>query len=421
MLTDLECKTAEPGEKDRKLFDGGGLYLMVKKSGYKSWRLKYRFAGKEKQLTIGPYPLVKITMARAERDQAKLLLLAGKDPSAEKRRRNSALIPDSDPKKSFRVAGMRWHALQAKRWKPRHAQKVLESLEREVFPIIGSRALEELKPSDIKPILQQMQDRGSIDQAHRVLNRIYRIFELAVVDELAETNPAASLRVILQPISKRKYPAILKLQQAQKALIKFEAEPHQPSVKLASRFLALTAARPGPVRFAEHAEFQDLETANPVWIIPAAKMKLEREQSEQDSFEFVIPLASQTVELIKVAMHFASGSTYLFPSIYRSHKPVAENALSTAYRRCPSFSGRHVPHGWRSTFSTVMNERAADLDRPGDRAIIDLMLGHKPDGVEATYNRAAYMRRRMLLAQEWADMLLTGLSGPEQLLKGLRN
>ncbi len=420
-LTVTQVKNARPGDSPYKLHDTGGLFLLVTKTGTKSWRQKYRFAGKEKQLTHGQFPMISLAEARDLRDQAKRDLANGLDPSAKARearaRRAGTLVGGT----TFRQAALRWHALQSHGWKKRHADDVKNSLEKEAFPAIGDRPIAELLPADIRPIIEEMQERGAVDQAHRMLMRISRIFQLAIVDEEADVDPAAPLSAILKPVPKRKYKAILKLEEARAALQTFEAERHWPETRLASRLLALTAARPGPVRFAQKEEFVDLDGEQPRWIIPAAKMKLERAESEQENFAFEIPLALQTVELVKVAIANAGPRDWLFPSVQFPRKPISENALSVAYRRSPLFQGRHVPHGWRSTFSTIMNERAADLDRPGDRAIIDLMLGHKPEGVEAHYNRAAYMPRRRKLAQEWADMLSPGLMPAEQLLEGPRN
>jgi integrase len=302
---------------------------------------------------------------------------------------------------------------------------VKRQLEAEVFPELGDMLLTEIRPSDIRPIINGMQERGAVDQAHRTLLRISRTFQLATVNEEVEADPAAALTAILWPVPKRKYPAILQVDAARAALRALEAEPHQPTTKLASRLLALTAARPGPLRFAKPSEFHDLDGSDPRWVIPADKMKLERAESEQAAFEFTIPLSRQAVATVKAALEHCDGRDFLFPSLQYATRPISENALSVAYKRCPAMLGRHVPHGWRSTFSTVMNERAAELDRPGDRAIIDLMLAHKPKGVEAHYNRAAYMSRRRLLAQEWADLLCgtgpTALVPPEKLLKGPRH
>jgi integrase len=133
-----------------------------------------------------------------------------------------------------------------------------------------------------------------------------------------------------------------------------------------------------------------------------------------------VPLPPQAVEIVKLAMQLAPGARYVFPSTRFPNKPMSENAISTMYRRLPQFASRHVPHGWRSTFSTIMNERAQDLEQAGDRAIIDLMLAHKPSGVEALYNRASFKPRRRQIAQEWADLLLGSLQPVTALLEGPR-
>lgn len=416
MLTELKCRNAEARETDWKLSDSGGLHLLIKKSGYKSWRMKYRFGGKEKQLTFGPYPLVSLKKARLLRDRAKLELLDGRDPKYLKPQAQAGI--SSVP--TFETIGRRWFARQKAGWKPKHAAKVLQTLERDVFPQIGHMAVDTIRPRHVRAIVDMVQERGAIDQAHRIHNRILRIFKLAIAQDHCESNPAASIDAILQPVTKRKYRAFVDLAQAKAALKAFEAEPHQPMVKLASRLLALTASRPGPLRMAEASEFHDLDGEDPRWIIPAAKLKLGRSEAEQERNAFTIPLAPQAVATVRAALVFSEGRRYLFPSTLDAARHLSDNALGIAYRRCPAFSGHHVPHGWRSTFATIMNERAAELDRPGDRAIIDLMLAHQPQGVESRYNRATYMTRRRALACEWAELLTDGLVDPVQLLSGPR-
>ena len=421
MLTVTECKSAKPGPRPVKLFDGGGLHLLVLSSGTKSWRLKYRFDGKEKQLTFGLFPEVSLADARDMRDAARKQLRNGIDPATkaqEARDRRAGRAPSIY---TFEQAAKRWHKLQSHGWKARHADQVWAGLEADVLPFIGDRPLATLQPADIRPIIEAMQDRGAVDQAHRALMRISRIFQLAIVDEQATSDPAAPLSAILKPVPKRKFKAIVSLAEARKALRGFEEERHWPAVKLASRLLALTASRPGPIRFAKPGEFHDLNGKEPHWVIPAEKLKLERQESEQDLYDFTIPLSRQAVEVVKVAIAESGERPYLFPSAQSGLKPISENTLSKAYRDSQHFAGRHVPHGWRSSFSTIMNERAADLDRPGDRAVIDLMLAHKPQGVEAHYNRAAYMPRRRLLAQEWSDLLCEKLVPASDLTKGPRN
>jgi integrase len=420
VLTDRACRTAQPREKDWKLSDSQGLYLLVKPSGYKSWRLKYRFGGKEKQLTFGPYPLIGLATAREMRDAAKRQLLAGVDPSkkaADARAQRLGVLPDVE---TFKKAALSWHAQGKKRWKPRHAASVLRRLENDAFPVIGHLPIDAITPADVRPIIDAVQGRGAIGQAHELLGRMSRIFKLAIARGEASSDPAAALEALLQPVAWKNYPAILRLPELRKALKAFEAEPHQPSVKLASRLLALTAARPGTVRFAQAAEFHELDGAEAHWIIPAAKMKLERAQSEQERFDFVVPLSTQAVAVVKAAIGEAGDAPWLFPGVRWEDRPISDATLSSAYRQSPLLAGRHVPHGWRSSFSTIMAQRGADLGQAEDADLADLMLAHKPQGVKAIYNRAAYMPQRRRIAQEWADLLSKGLVEPEELREGRR-
>jgi hypothetical protein len=419
MLTDQACRAAKPGPKDRKLSDEKGLYLLVTTAGFKSWRWKYRFGGKERKLTFGPYPEVSLRQARDYRDDARRLLRDGMDPGVERKRAKARRSNGVDFIRSFKGAALHWHELQKPGWKPKHAAEVLSSLETELFPTLGAMALEEVRPADIRDLLVAIQARGALEAAHRLRARISRIYELAIANGLAEMDPAASIGAALKPKIKRLHPALLKLQDCRDFIRTFERAVGFPGTKLASRLLALTAARPGMIRFAELQDMEGLDTAEPIWRVPAEKMKLLLAESEQDAFEFPIPLSRQAVDVITIAAELAGRRKYLFPSMTRSHAPISENRLNLSYRNA-GYTRRHVPHGWRSSFSTIMNERAIDLDRPGDRAIIDLMLAHKPQGVEAHYNRAAYMKRRRTLAQEWADMLLDGFPPAETLLQGPR-
>jgi len=410
MLTELQCRKAVPAEKPYKLADEKGLYLFVTPTGFKSWRFKYRFERKEKRLTFGPWPEVSLREARDRRDDARRVLRDGIDPGAR---------APADEAPTLRQVTMRWLALQSEIWKPKHATNVLTTLEAEILPTLGSRRINAISPADLIPLLSQMQARGATEAAHRVRSRLSYIFQHAIAAGEASTDPASALSAVLRPIVKRKHPAILDLRKARACLLQVEALPGFPAVKLGSRLLALTAARPGMIRFAQLEDFHGLDGDEPIWRVPAEKMKLERAESEQEAFDFIIPLSRQAVQTILAIKQMTGNRKYVFASSSKSHLPISENALSTAYRRA-GFTRIHVPHGWRSTFSTIMNERAMDLDRPGDRPVIDLMLAHQPSGVEAHYNRAAYMPRRRKIAQEWADMLLQGVPSPETLLIGRR-
>lgn len=416
MLTEVQCRSAKAAGKPVKLADSLGLHLFITPAGHKSWRYKYRFGGKERRIVFGPYPDISLKKARELRDDARRELRDGRDPGEEYRRRSARRAAGVEVNRTFEAVARRWHQLQMPQWKQRHADDVLGSLEKVVFPAIGAQDVAEVKPAHIRELLQDVQARGAIETAHRIHQRISAVFRFAIADELAESDPAAAISSVLQPVIRGRQPAILKLDEAQAFLRAFEASPGHVTTKLASRLLALTAARTGSIQMAEPGEFEDLDGTEPIWRIPPEKMKLQRAQSELPEFEFIIPLSKQAARTVKVAQDFARGRKFLFPSARHSHRPITDNALNVAYRRLQGFEGKHVPHGWRATFSTIMNERALAQKEPGDRAIIDLMLAHQSNSVEAKYNRAAYMPRRRELAQDWADMLLKGFAPPEDFL-----
>ena len=416
MLTDKECKAAKAGAKPVKLFDAHGLHLLVSTTGHKSWRLKYRIGGKEKQIGFGPYPDVRLQEAREMSATARKALHDGRDPALEFSTKAKRRALATDPDNSFEAVARRWHALRQPQWKPRHANDVLTSLERDVFKSLGAMDIRHVRTQQVRELLMSVQARGALETAHRLLQRISAVYRFAIAAELTEADPTIAMEHALQKFVKKRQPAVLSISQARAFLTAFEALPGFPTTKLASRLLALTAARPGMVQMAEPGEFEQLDSSEPIWRVPAAKMKLRQAESEQQAFDFTLPLSRQAVETVKAAMEFAGNRKFLFPSARHSHRPITDNALNVAYRRVGGWEGKHVPHGWRASFSTIMNERALDQERAGDRAIIDLMLAHIPSGVESRYNRAAYMPRRRQIAQEWADLLCEGLPAPVTLL-----
>ena len=359
--------------------------------GGKSWRFKYRFLGKEKQLAIGPFPLIGVSEARDARDQAKRQLLRGLDPSAEKKRTKAArALAHLD---SFERTARAWQEQKAPMLAPRYAKQVLDRLEADVFPAIGSLPIGDVTAPMVLELVRAIEKRGAREMAHRVRMHVSDVFVWAIASGLCEQDPAAVIRKALVPTDSRRRPAATRLAAARAVLTASEAvDAVYWATRLASRLLALTAARPGIVRLAERDEFEQLDGDEPIWRVPAGKMKLTRERKK----DAALVLA-------------------MFPGIGDRRKPISDSTLSGHYLDA-QLRGKHVPHGWRASFSTIMNERAAVEDRERDRAIIDLMLAHVPEGVEAAYNRAAYMPRRRELAQAWADLLMEGLPPAVELL-----
>lgn len=417
MLTDKECRAATREGGKTKLFDGHGLYLEILKSGAKSWRWKYRFEKTEKRLTFGLYPEVSLRAARVERETAAGILRTGIDPATYHRQ---AVQPQAKEEPTFAAVALDWHASQTKLFDAKHALKVKRALERDVFPAIGKLPVSEVTSPQIVTLLRAIEARGSADVAHRARQRISDIFVYALASAIATSNPAAEMGKALGRVRKGRYPAVQTIEAARDMLKAIEAQRVYPLTRVASRLLALTAVRSGVLRLAEVREFEDLDGPAPIWRIPASKMKLAQERRNDPAFEFIVPLSRQAVEVVKVAIAFSDAKGLIFRSIRLANKPISDSTISKLYREA-GYAGVHLPHGWRATFSTVMNRLAAEEDRKGDREVIDLMLAHVAGSVEAIYNRYAYMPRRREIAQEWADLLTKGLMPPEQLIEGPRH
>lgn len=405
MLTDVELRNAKPKAKSYKLSDGHQLYLLVTPKGSKLWRMNYKYDSRQKTLSIGPYPLIGLKEARAKRDEARKLLFDGKDPNTEKRLKKEARLASA--RNTFEKIAREWHALSKSQWAKKHAADVIRSLERDVFPNMGNLPIAVIKAPRVLEVLRAIEDRGAIETAKRVRQRISAVFVYAIAAGIADNDPAASIGAALKPLPRKgRQPAITEIDALRQMLIDAEQGYARPVTRLALRLLALTAVRPGELRHAEWSEFENLEGREPLWRISAVRMKGGQERKREIDGDHLVPLSTQSVDVLN-ALHPVTGSgQLLFPSARQILRPMSENAIGYLLNRA-GYHGRHVPHGWRAAFSTIMNEWAKRNGRADDREVIDLMLAHVPrDKVEGAYNRAAYLPRRRELAQIWGDMLM---------------
>jgi len=415
VLSDVKARKAASRDRDYKLADDKGLFLLVRKTGSKLWRMKYRHAGKEKLLSFGAYPEVSLAEARERRDAARAQLREGLDPSIEKKR--AKLAAKSDAALTFESVARDWHSLQKDRWVPKHADDVITSLERDIFPSIGALPIGTIDAPILLDALRKVERRGSIETAKRLRQRISAVFVYAIGHGIARDDPAAIITKALKPLSKkRRQPAVVKLTELRDLIERTETSGASPVTLCASRLLALTAVRPGVVRGARWGEFH-LGGDEPYWHVPAERMKLSLDRKGEEAFDFVVPLAAQAVDVLHAVHRLTGRGELVFPGQRHAHVPLSENAIGYLYNRA-GWHKRHVPHGWRAAFSTIMNERAKKAGNEGDRQVIDLMLAHVPENkVESAYNRAEFMDRRREIAQEWADLLLADTRPAESLLE----
>lgn len=414
-LTAAVVRGAAPQARPYKLADEKGLFLYVAPSGLRSFRMKFRIGGAEQLLTFGSFPEISLADARDRRDDARQLIRQGINPCEARRRARQEAELEAARGTSFEEVGRAWHGLQAPAWSPEHGRDVLASLERDVFPAIGAKPIGAIETPEIRELLRTIERRGAGETARRTWQRISCIFAHAISEGMAKADPSAPIGKALRRGSgtKRRQPAETRLERARAVLEGISGAGGRRPVALASRLLALTVVRPGVVRGAAWSEFEGIDwatgaAADPIWRVPAARMKLVRARKGDVAFEHIVALSRQAVELlleIRRAHNLMCAGhinlcALLFPNQRDPRRPIGKNAIAALYADA-GFAGRHVPHGWRAAFSTIMNER-----HRADRAVIDLALAHTPkDKVEAAYNRAEHLERRRELLQEWADLL----------------
>ena len=433
MLTDKAVRAARGRDKAYKISDSGGLYLHVSPKNHKSWRFKYRFEKKERLLTLGSYPDVSLAEAREKRDEARKILRTGRDPRHAATR--ARLVAGRDGRQILEATAREWHALQLNRWKPVHADDVITSLERDIFPDLGDMPMDEIDKPLLLSVLRKIENRGAIETARRVKQRVASVYRYANAHGTKLENPAADINDALKPLPpSKRHPALLNVEAIRTMLFDIDRAGASPVTRLGARFLALTAQRPGMVRHLQWGEIAGIDWGEPesdsseaMWIVPAEKIKQELHLRSDEAFEHPVPLSAQAVQTLRAARYLTGRAPYVFPSARSGLVPISENAIGYLYNR-EGYKGRHVPHGWRSSFSTIMNEQAEralgqDLRLLADRMIIDLMLAHTPPGMSASelrYNRAAYIPSRRELAQVWADLILENALPAEEIVHSPR-
>lgn len=384
-LTDLGIKSIQPTRKAQKLFDGGGLFLMVTPAGGKYWRIKYRFNGKEKLLSLGVYPDVSLSDARDKREEVKKQLKNNINPSQARKIEKHERILNAE--NTFEVVAREWHDKQAHTWTPTHCRDVLNSLEHDIFPDLGDRPIKEITPWELLSVLQKIEKRGALEVAARTLQRCGAVFRYAVATSRAETNPAADLKGALTPRVKKNY-AALDEEDLPDFLEELDNFGGYKTTQLAIRLLMLTFVRTGELIAARWTEF-DLDEH--IWRIPADRMKMRREH--------LVPLSDQAVVALEELKELTGRCELIFPGRMEACKPISNNTVLMGLRRM-GFQKRMTGHGFRTMASTYLNEAGYPPDA------IERQLAHvEKNKVRGAYNKALYLDRRRELMQAWADYL----------------
>ncbi len=386
-LTDTLIRNTKPSTKPLKLADAGGLVLLVQPNGSRWWRLRYRFVGKEKMLSLGTYPQVSLKEARLARDEAKALLRQGTDPSAarqtEKQCRAQLL------NNSFEAVARQWWQAWREAQSSRHADYVIRRLEADIFPVLGTQPVAELTAPMLLRAVKKIEARGALDIAKRAFQTCGQVMRYAIAHGLAERNPAAEIKPsdVFKSSTKSNY-ARLSAKELPELLRKIDTYEGQPLTRLALQLIALTFVRTGELISAQWNEF---ELESKIWRIPAERMKMKTPH--------IVPLSTQALAVLEQIRQLSGSRRLLFPSERGEGKAMSNNTILFALYRM-GYHSRMTGHGFRGIASTILHEQGHP------HAHIELQLAHQErNAVSASYNHALYLEPRAQMMQWWGDYL----------------
>jgi integrase len=391
-LTDTAIKKAKPAGKPIKLADGSGLFLLVVPAGGKWWRFRYRFDGKQKELSMGVYPDVSLARAREKRDEARRLLADGIDPGENRKVQKAAKVALSA--NSFEAIGREWFAKMKPEWVDSHADKIMARLERDIFPWLGKRPITELTPVEVLSTLKRISDRGAKDTAKRAQQDCGGVFRYAIQTGRASYNPIPDLRGALPTAIGGNFAAITDPVKVGELLRAVEGFKGTFIVKCALRLSPFLFVRPGELRQAKWADF-DLDKAE--WKFLVSKVK-----KTEDPRIHVVPLACQAVAILRELHALTGDGEFVFPGARSNGRAMSEAAVNAALRRMGYDTKTEITgHGFRAMARTILHEVHGITPE-----VIEHQLAHKvPDALGTSYNRTKFLPARRAMMQQWADYL----------------
>ncbi|WP_323635842.1 tyrosine-type recombinase/integrase [Pectobacterium polaris] len=384
-LNARQIETAKPQDKEYKLTDGAGLYLLIKPNGAKYWRLKYRVAGKEKKLSIGVYPDISLAEARLKREEARKIVASGGDPSEQKQVERQAKKINID--NTFKAIALEWHEYKLPNWSKGYAEDLMEAFENDIFPDIGKRPIAEIKPLEMLTSLRKLEKRGVLDKLRKIRQACNQVFRYAIVTGRAENNPASELASALPPPKATHYPHLLpdELPDFLRALPTYSGSK---ITQLATRILMLTGVRTIELRQAEWKEF-DFEKG--LWEVPKERMKMRRPH--------LVPLSDQVIDALQQLQAVTGRYNLVFPGRNDITKPMSEASINQVLKRI-GYHGKATGHGFRHTMSTILHEQGYNT------AWIELQLAHvDKNTIRGTYNHAQYLEQRRGMLQWYGDFI----------------
>ena len=387
-LTDTTIRNAKPAAKPRRLADGGGLTLSIRPNGTKAWRLRYRFHGKEQQLSLGIYPDVSLQEARRRRDEARQLLARGVNPSAARKAGHAASMGNTAD--DFKSVALEWYNSKLPNWEQSTSSMILMRLEKYIFPKLGARSIADIKAQDIMAMLQPIQDEKKYETTARVLVVCRQVCDYALFSERITRNPAVSVKQLLTKPKPTHFAATTDPKDVGKLLRMLHAYEGSSVVKAALHLAPLWFARPGELRRAKWADMK-VDASEPQWEYRVTK-------TNQDH---IVPLSEQAAAILGALRPITGHQELVFLGERNNGRPISENTLAVAMRTIGIAQGTHTIHGWRATARTLLDEQ---LHFPPH--LIEHQLSHQVrDPLGRAYNRTTHLPERREMMQRWADYL----------------
>ncbi|GAB3112521.1 integrase arm-type DNA-binding domain-containing protein [Aestuariicella hydrocarbonica] len=386
-LSDKQVKATAAREKPYKLSDSGGLYVDVRPTGAKYWRLKYRFAGKEKLLALGVYPIVSLKEAREKTQAAKSVLDAGQDPGElKKSQKNNLQMRLAD---TFESIALAWFEVARQDWSVTHTERTQNLLKNHLFPWLGSRPIGDITPPELLQVLYRAQDRGLLETAKRAKQTASQVFRYAIRNGKLMSDPSRDLAGALRPPKTKHFAAITDPAGVADLMRAIDCYQGTPAVKTALLLSAMLFQRPGEMRT---MKWKQLDWDKAEWRYTVTKTNIEH----------IVPLPTQAIDTLRALEPFTARSSYVFPSARSATRPMSENGVRVALRTMGYTNDQMTAHGFRAMARTLLDE---ELGFPPEW--IEHQLAHAvKDPLGRAYNRTKHLPQRKEMMQKWADYLV---------------
>jgi len=387
-LSALAVRNAKLREKPYKLGDGGGLYLLVKPSGTRLWRMNYAHMGRQNTLSFGEWPLIGLAEAREKRDEAKRHLAAGLDPSEE--RKLEQMRAEFAASNTFRAVAEEWFLKNEREGLSPVTLSKNRWLLDKAYVTLANRPISQIGVQEVLLVLRRIEAARHYESAKRMRSVISRVFRYAIATARADRDVAADLRGALVTPKVRHLAAITDPAEAGALMRAIDGYAGHSITKIALEMSAHMFVRPGELR---QAEWSELDFDRALWVLPAEKMKMRRPHR--------VPLSRQVLALFDGLKPLTGHGRYVFPSFHTPRRPMSENTVNTALRRLGYAQDEMTAHGFRAMAATLLNEMSI-----WNADAIERQLAHmENNGVRRAYTRGEYWEERVRMMQHWSDYL----------------